>query len=333
MKALLSALLVAPLLMPASAFAAEASSAPATTIPDQPILVANPPAANPAPAALTPAPATQSATGPYADTIPVPAATPEEKGGFAGFFQNFYQDPDAYSITSIGHGLSTHKPMYLLPVTYSKDFSGNHTEVIFQISAKQKLFDTDFYIGYSQKSFWQLYNRKESSPFRETDYNPEIFYRWTPNVDWLNHWGTDVGFEHESNGRSLPESRSWNRVYFAPFQAKGQYLVYLKFWYRIPEKDKTSPTDAEGDDNPDIERFYGHAELQLQRQFFHNHLAHLTVKGNVNTGKGSVALNYSIPSGHGSVFYCLNFFSGYGESLIDYNHAITRIGIGVMVAR
>ena len=322
----MKALLLALLLIPAFAFAAEEASAPKTSIPDQPIL-ANPPATNPAPAAVAPEP--------YPNTVPVaPTASSEEKKGvFGGYFQNFYQDPDAYSITSIGHGLSTHKPMYLLPVTYSKDFSGNHTEVIFQISAKQKLFDTDFYIGYSQKSFWQLYNRKESSPFRETDYNPEVFYRWTPDIDWLNHWGADAGFEHESNGRGLPESRSWNRIYIAPFQAKGQYLVYLKFWYRIPEKDKANPTDAEGDDNPDIEKFYGHAELQLQRQFFHNHLAHLTVKGNVNTGKGSVALNYSIPSGNGSVFYCLNFFSGYGESLIDYNRSITRVGIGVMVAR
>lgn len=262
-----------------------------------------------------------------------PSAPDTKKSLSSNYFENFHQEPDTYSITSVARGLSTHRPMYVLPYTYSSAYDGRHTEVAFQISAKQKLFGTNFYFGYTQRSFWQLYNSKESSPFRETDYNPELFYRWTPQIAWLNHWGADAGLEHESNGKGLPDSRSWNRLYIAPFQAKGKYLVYLKFWYRLPEKAKTGPTDAEGDDNPDIERYYGHAEFQVQRQFFDNHLAHLILRANPATGKGSVSFNYSIPSSDGSLFYCLNFFSGYGETLIDYNRAITRVGIGVMMTR
>ncbi|TXH04570.1 MAG: phospholipase [Nevskiaceae bacterium] len=289
-----------------------------SSLPDHQIL-AEPPAANPSPQAVLP------------DMGEAAAKTPERTA--ANYFDNFHQGPDDYSITSVARGLSTHRPMYVLPYTYSAAYDGRHTEVVFQISAKQRLFGTNFYFGYTQKSFWQLYNKRESSPFHETDYNPELFYRWAPAIAWLNHWGTDAGFEHESNGRGLPESRSWNRIYIAPFQAKGKYLVYLKFWYRLPERRKTGPTDAEGDDNPDIQRYVGHAEFQVQRQFFDRQLAHLTVRANPATGKGSVALNYSVPSRDGSLFYCLNVFSGYGESLIDYNRPITRVGIGVMMTR
>ncbi len=275
---------------------------------------------------------------PY-ETIPVatpaaPAAkAPEEKTHSSGYLKNFHQDPDEYVLTSTASGLSPHRPMYLLPYSYSQRYDGSHAEVVFQISGKQRLFGTNFYFGYTQKSFWQMYNKADSSPFRETDYNPELFYRWTPKVDWLNHWGSDIGFEHESNGRDLPDSRSWNRIYIAPFQSKGKYLVYLKFWYRLPEKAKKNAQDTEGDDNPDIEHYMGHAEFQVQRQFFGNHIAHLTLRDNLATGKGAIALNYSIPSPDGSVFFCLNFFNGYGESLLDYNRSVTRVGIGVMVTR
>ncbi|HWU68403.1 MAG TPA: phospholipase A [Stenotrophobium sp.] len=312
MKALPLVLLLAASCPLAAAHAGDSS------LPDQPI-VANPPET--APAAASPSTAE-----------PVAPAKPSTSL-FANYFENFHSNPETYSIVSVDNGLSTHKPMFVLPYTYSSAYDGRHTEVEFQISAKQKLFHTQFYFAYTQKSFWQLYDKKESSPFRETDYNPELFYRWTPAFSWINHWGADLGFEHESNGMGLPDSRSWNRIYIAPFQAKGKYMVYLKFWYRLPEKAKTSPTDAEGDDNPDIQRYLGHAEFQVERQFFHDQLAHLTIRDNPATGKGSVAFNYSIPSNDGSLFYCINFFSGYGESLIDYNHAITRVGIGVMMVR
>lgn len=316
------------LISPAAIAAANSN----TILPDQPIMVDPPTQEAATPAASPAAPSTSPGLA-AAPAITPASPVPPQKSAFANYFENFHPDPNAYSIVSVANGLSTHKPMYVLPYTYSTAYDGRHTEVEFQISAKQKLFGTNLYFAYTQKSFWQLYNRKESSPFRETDYNPELFYRWTPQFKWINHWGTDIGFEHESNGKGLPNSRSWNRLYIAPFQAKGKYLVYLKFWYRLPEKAKTSPTDAEGDDNPDIQRYLGHAELQIQRQFFQNQLAHLTVRDNPATGKGSVAFTYSIPSHDGSLFYCINFFSGYGESLIDYNRAITRVGIGVMMVR
>lgn len=278
-------------------------------------------------------PAVETASSIQADAAAPAQDTSARTGFFSRLFENFYQAPDAYSITNVARGLSTHRPMFVLPYSYSPEYHGKHAEVVFQISAKQKLFGSDFYFGYTQRSYWQLFNSAASSPFRETDYNPELFYRWIPKVDWLQDWGADIGIEHESNGRSLPDSRSWNRAYLAPFLVRGKTLYYLKTWYRLPERAKTSPTDAEGDDNPDIQRYVGYGELQIQRQLFDNHLLHVKLRGNPSTGRAGLGINYSIPSSDGSVFYCVDLFSGYGETLIDYNRHITRIGIGVMMAR
>ena len=245
----------------------------------------------------------------------------------------FKRDPDAYSMVSATEGLSAHKPTYILPFTYSPDYTGSRSEVIFQISAKQRLFARNLYFGYTQKSFWELYNQKQSAPFRETDYNPEMFYRWILDPQQYHHWGADIGFEHESNGQSVPQSRSWNRIYFSPFQARGKQLAYFKIWYRIPEGEKSSPDAARGDDNPDIERYMGYGEIQFQRQFDDEGQFAFQLHGNPATGRAGGWLMYSRPNADHSLFYCIRLWQGYGESLIDYNTSVTRLGIGVMLAR
>ena len=49
---------------------------------------------------------------------------------------------------------------------------------------------------------------------QETNYQPEIFYlapfNWHP---FDGNTGFIVGFEHQSNGRGLELSLSWNRLY------------------------------------------------------------------------------------------------------------------------
>lgn len=246
---------------------------------------------------------------------------------------NFKVDPDAYSIISTVRGLSTHRASYVYPLTYSSEYHGENTEMVFQLSAKQSLFGTNLFIAYTQKSFWQYLNQDQSSPFRETNYDPEIFYRWIPDAEAFNHWGADFGFEHESNGRSIGESRSWNRVYVAPFQAKGKHLAYLKFWYRIPEGSPSSPTNPDGDDNPDLMDYLGYGELNFSKQIGGDQLLTGWVRGNTATGKGAISFTWSIPSPGGYAFYGATVFHGYGESLIDYDDKVTRIMVGLLLAR
>ena len=88
------------------------------------------------------------------------------------------------------------------------------------------------------------------------------------------------------------------------------------------------------DDNPDIYKYFGYGELRIQRKLFGDakHLAAVMVRGNPSTGKGAVELNYSAPFSD-YAFWNLYVWNGYGESLIDYDRSITRVGLGFMLAR
>ena len=158
-------------------------------------------------------------------TVPEAGPAPEEAPGRI----NRRVDPEAYSIVSSARGITAHKATFVYPATFSDEFHGPRTEMIFQFSGKWRVFGSDAYLAYTQKSFWQWINSDQSSPFRETNYNPEVFYRWIPTAHLFNHWALDAGFEHESNGKGYtpPDaagrptslSRSWNRLYLAPLFA------------------------------------------------------------------------------------------------------------------
>jgi len=242
--------------------------------------------------------------------------------------------PSVFSFIQTGRGLTLHKAMGVLPLTYSKDYNGAQTEVIFQLSAKQNLLGSRFYLAYSQISFWQAYDSQNSAPFRDTNYNPEIFYRFK-ETDWgAGAIGGDAGFEHESNGQRMPLSRSWNLLYLAPFYHRDNWMVHVKLRYRLPEDEKETPTSPEGDDNPDITDYLGYSDIHLYYMLPKGNQLHLTVQGYLGTDKGNVSLDYSLPLPRSSSgYFWAHLFSGYGESLMDYNRSINRIGIGFLFNR
>jgi phospholipase A1 len=233
-------------------------------------------------------------------------------------------------------GFSLHKPVFLMPLTYSPRYDGRESEFIFQISAKAQLWDYGpgaLYFGYSQKSFFQIYNSTKSKPFRETNFNPEVFTRLPRPLSFAPAWSVDVGAEHESNGNPLPDSRSYNRLYVAPFWTRGRQVVQVKAWYRLPEKQGRADTDPNRDDNPDLTDFTGYTELRYRRDFSYRHqLVDVMVRGNPSTGRGAIQVDYSLEIGPvGAAF--LRVFNGYAESLIDYNRSVTRVGVGVALQR
>lgn len=250
----------------------------------------------------------------------------------SSLFSNLQRDSDEFTLVNTRNRLSLHRPMFMMPATYSPQYEGRQTEFEFQLSLKLRLFNRNVFFAYTQKSFWQIYNGPDSRPFRETNYDPEIFYRWQPRLALCEGCGLDIGAEHESNGKDLPDSRSWNRLTLATYWQNEQTLLHLKSWYRLPEKAKRDAQDADGDDNPDIAHYYGYGELRLQQLLGHDQHATLMLRGNPREGKGAVEFSYSLP--YGDALY-LNFyvFNGYGESLIDYKRSITRLGIGLMLAR
>lgn len=239
--------------------------------------------------------------------------------------------------------VTPHKPNYLLPFTYNSRQSKasgqlDKAEVKYQLSFKLPLASDLFgsggklAFGYTQLSFWQLYNKRISSPFRETNYEPELMLTFAHEWKLLGFTQrvTTFGFSHQSNGRSVPESRSWNRLY-AQFtvEYKNLYLVF-KPWYRLPENLKNNPQDSRGDDNPDIQNYLGHGELTALYLFGHRTLAVMWRSNFQSAHRGALQVDWSVPL-QGKLRGYVQYFNGYGESLIDYNRSSHRLGIGVML--
>jgi len=176
--------------------------------------------------------------------------------------------------------------------------------------------------SYTQRSWWQLSNRGASSPFRETNYEPQIFLGWATDYSFAGWTLRDIelGLNHQSNGRSDPTSRSWNRVYARLMAENGNLLAEIKPWYRLPDGESN-------DDNPDITKYMGYYRAKLGYRVGNSVFS---VQGNYNwnSGYGGAELGWSYPISEHVRFYT-QVFSGYGESLIDYNQRQTRVGVGV----
>lgn len=231
-------------------------------------------------------------------------------------------------------GFSLHKDNYILPLTWGNRAKGTEdAELKFQLSFKQQLIWSGFYFAYTQKSFWRVLDGNDSRPFRETNYNPEFFYRALFKTNPGLSWGYDFGAEHESNGAREPISRSWNRVYIAPTLLYKGLEARLKLWQRVEEEVKKDPYDPTGDENPDIEDFYGYAELNLSYSFTTDTRGApwrvaLMARQNFSTDKGGLQVDFSIPTKTQDFYFFGQVWTGYGETLIDYNHSLTRYGVG-----
>jgi phospholipase A1 len=184
----------------------------------------------------------------------------------------------------------------------------------------------DLWFGYTQQSYWQAANSRFSSPFRETDYEPEVFVVHPLRLEagGVRAQYVAFGFTHQSNGRGESLSRSWNRVVGELALESGPWSLHLRPWARAFD------ASGERDDNPDIEDYVGRGEVTLEyragRQVLTLNGRH-TLRGG-NRSRGSTQLDWAFPLA-GSINGHLQIFSGYGENLIDYNHQQTTIGVGV----
>jgi len=232
-------------------------------------------------------------------------------------------------VTSLPAGFELHRPNYILPLTWTNRAHGkSDAELKFQISLKHRIGKTPIYFGYTQVAYLRWLDRQHSRPFREINFNPEFWYRFRPGrlgPDWL---GLDLGYEHESNGKDLPGSRSWDRLYARPWFEQGRWRGALKVWYRIPEHGRSSPDNPGGDDNPDILKYYGHHEATLGYTFKDGDWVSVMTRYAFGHRRGAVRIDYAIPTPTYRSYFFFQLFSGYGESLQTYHDDRTRIGIG-----
>lgn len=246
-------------------------------------------------------------------------------------------------------GLLPHRPNYLDPVSHAFTAPGSastgepvqRNEVKFQVSFKlpltPPLFDgrAAVFFAYTGQAWWQAYNGERSSPFREYSHEPELYAAWAPAVE-LFGWDlrlASAGFVHQSNGRSGEFSRSWNRLFAdLRFDRPGPWWIGVRPWVRIPEHDKASPGSARGDDNPLIRRYIGDGELRLGYVGEVHQLTMMLRRSLSTAGKGALQLDYSHPTGFSpKLRWHVQYFDGYGESLLDYQTRVRRFGIGVML--
>ncbi len=243
--------------------------------------------------------------------------------------------------------LVSYKPIYLaaarwsskknvVPFSESNEFAAkdgnifNNIEAKFQISFKSKLIQgllfgkADLWIGYTQKAHWQVYNKKLSRAFRELNYEPEIIFNFPINIKLfdgqLRYLG--VHLNHQSNGKDIPTTRSWNRIIFDIGYECKDWTINLRPWYRTPDTE---------DENPNITRYIGDGELEVGTHFGRHEVYGIASHSFRTFEKGNIQLNYVFPI-KGHLRGQAQVFHGYGETLVDYNVSQTTIGIGVSFA-
>jgi len=237
------------------------------------------------------------------------------------------------------YNIKAHHTNYFIPVSYrlKKEYIDNtnlphesiQTEAEFQVSLKYEIGANLFGLheiysaAYTQRSFWQLYT--PSAFFRETNYNPEIFMRIPITIDFQANGikAIQLRFAHMSNGRGGAEERSWNYLYTDFYFQIRPVFLDLKFWYRINDSQ---------DYNPELINYLGHGEVRfifpykkhmLETKFRYSSEAKLTTE-----------INYSHPVFlRDDLFFYIKGFSGYGESLIDYNQKVKKVGFGFSISR
>ena len=255
-------------------------------------------------------------------TAPLFAAEASSEGNFFPFY--FYQ------------------PNYILPFYYTgspdNTVYGNqlpnnqplsHYDLKFQLSLKYPVWDLNanqkLYIAYTQMSYWQAY--QQSPFFRETDYEPEIFLANVINQPIGKGWQANflnVGAMHQSNGEGGSLERSWNRAYINVIGSKNNWTVSFQPWYIFQDS-------ALQEHNPDIGHYMGYEQATVAYQYVNQEFS-IQARNTLESGfsRSGVTLSWSFPTGLRSLKGYVQAFNGYGQSLIEYNHRTTSVGVGVI---
>ena len=277
-------------------------------------------------------------------------AAPSADAGTASFLSRYWElDPEDKRGTFNFTGYRTN---YVMPLHLTSNINRSpqsptqaavslpayrQLEAKFQLSLRTKiaqdvlLDNADIWLGFTQQAMWQIWNGTDSKPFRNTDYEPEVIFmvpvpkglRQLPGGPQWRY--VQAALAHQSNGQSDPLSRSWNRVYLGTGFEWGNWALTGRYNYRLSE-------DVSSDNNPDLLHFRGRGELQLlwSRGAATTALSWRTSLSTAKRGALQFEWTYPVFSDQpNGVRWFVQGFSGYGETLTDYNFKQTSIGAGM----
>ena len=215
----------------------------------------------------------------------------------------------------------------------------------FQISFRYRLFDgqgalasrlpwiDDLYLSFSQTALWDL--GELSKPFTDSSYRPRLFfanYDLSRMMDGRLRLGVEAGAGHESNGKDGDSSRSFNMFYVRPTLTYGDpegFNVYVAPLIHNYVAD---------DENPDLKDYRGYIDWVIGAGSKGGLNFWGVLRRGERSGKGSAELNLSFPlsklsGGDLTGWLMLQYFGGYGESLLDYNKKLdSQLRLGIAVA-
>ncbi|MGE4307046.1 MAG: phospholipase A [Novosphingobium sp.] len=245
---------------------------------------------------------------------------------------------DRHSGNAFLDNLSAYEPIYAV---YGP---GTNTAARIQVSFKYRLFGSrqrqglspswreGMHFAFTQRMFWDL--NAESSPFRNIDYLPELFYL-TPSATLTSgvSLAGQAGLRHESNGRDGPASRSLNTLYVAPMAA-----FPLDGGYRLIVGPRLSMLIGDKEDNPDILKYRGTTSLFVEIGKDDGLRLSTASRFNFSSGKGAFSADISYPlnrllGGGPDLYLFAQSFIGYGENLLDYDRRTNRFRLGLAIVR
>ena len=249
-----------------------------------------------------------------------------------------------------------HEPIYFLAGPLNPNSK-------FQISLKYQLFSdtgkiaeaapwaSDLFVAYSQTSFWDIGG--DSSPFFDSSYRPEFLYQLGPHeAAWMpgmSRFDLQAGLRHESNGRDGPESRSLNIAYLGPIFTFGDDGVGdvgraaddatgngSDFFVAVAPRVWMYLTDNA--DNPDIYQYRGYGDLRVVAGWRGGFQAAFLARLGNDFDKGSLQVDLSYPLQRLAIrdlgmYLHGQFFTGYGESLLEYDESTTSFRLGLSLVR
>jgi phospholipase A1 len=268
----------------------------------------------------------------------LPSAAPPDK---PSYFSKLWELDEAGRRASFA--FTPYRTTYVLAYTYNASpnpavFEGVEpprtlmaSEAAVQLSIKARLWPDafgaklDLWLGYTQRAFWQVYDIDESAPFREMDHEPELIFSFRTRFRVLGLDGrfVQVSLSHQSNCLNKPLSRNWNRLVVNAGLERGPFSLLVSGWVRVLFKPGENET-------PGLSRQLGYGEVRAF-YFLKRHRLGIKVRDNLNFrfNRAAFEADWSFPlfARIGGIVQC---YFGYGESLLDFDHRVSRVGAGIV---